>query len=470
MPRLAPHAAILPAGLVYKWDGPVPLIPIFDAPSVGLRPIAKRIAFELSGRCAAGKAKRGGSVETLVTLRDMYEWIWPDDARPWRRARKGRRTADWLLGEVRTLAFTPGNGEPRFCVAPGIGAHDGAPDTPLAVEVRYPAWDSGGGARIDLRPLRRIPLHAQAQYEAIIRLAYVWDRYPAHARRRRMRRNAVGELVDKSGNVIRHTRGKWKGRPVTGNRHARAVDIGEYERNPAIERLPMFGPDEWARMVYGNRPPTAITATRRRLLDHARRALGRMVDAGLVEVEYNGRKRDLWAVRVMRPRPARVQPEGPNVQPEGPNVQPEGSKHSQGTDKANSSSVSQCPSIPEGLLDRGKDATRPDANAGHLRFPDGVSKPPRHRPPLAADYLARLRVGPVKGRALQKTDQTLDQGGGSGAGSSGNRSTVIQPLPGITNRKPMSPNTPSLKEAICDSALPLQAATAMSRNTSRSIE
>ena len=44
---------------------------LFDAPSVGLRPIAKRIAFELSGRCAAGKAKRGGSVETLVTLRDM---------------------------------------------------------------------------------------------------------------------------------------------------------------------------------------------------------------------------------------------------------------------------------------------------------------------------------------------------------------------------------------------------------------
>ena len=64
-----------------------------------------------------------------------------------------------------------------------------------------------------------------------------------------------------------------------------------------------------------------------------------------MEVDCNGRKRDLWAVRVMRPMPG--------------NVQPEVGKHAQPIDVPGNSNPSQSPSIPEGILGVGKDAMRP---------------------------------------------------------------------------------------------------------------
>ena len=87
---------------------------------------------------------------------------------------------------------------------------------------------SDKGPRILRRVLRRLGARSYPQWRAWLALAYLWDRSAVNghwvrATRPRLARDSAGRLVDADGAVIRHTRGKQRGAPVTKWTDRRAV-------------------------------------------------------------------------------------------------------------------------------------------------------------------------------------------------------------------------------------------------------
>ena len=119
---------------------------------------------------------------------------------------------------------------------------DGGRSDWLPIRVRsYPRRDGGvlrldvslppgsdKGPRILRRVLRRLGARSYPQWRAWLALAYLWDRSAVNghwvrATRPRLARDSAGRLVDADGAVIRHTRGKQRGAPVTKWTDRRAV-------------------------------------------------------------------------------------------------------------------------------------------------------------------------------------------------------------------------------------------------------
>ena len=119
---------------------------------------------------------------------------------------------------------------------------DGGRSDWLPIRVRsYPRRDGGvlrldvslppgsdKGPRILRRVLRRLGARSYPQWRAWLALAYLWDRSAVNghwvrATRPRLARDSAGRLVDADGAVIRLTRGKQRGAPVTKWTDRRAV-------------------------------------------------------------------------------------------------------------------------------------------------------------------------------------------------------------------------------------------------------
>ena len=136
----------------------------------------------------------------------------------------------------------------------------------LRLDVSLPPG-SDKGPRILRRVLRRLGARSYPQWRAWLALAYLWDRSAVNghwvrATRPRLARDSAGRLVDADGAVIRHTRGKQRGAPVTKWTDRRAVLLdaegrpvptaGEAarERNPDARLHPWLAPADIVALGY----------------------------------------------------------------------------------------------------------------------------------------------------------------------------------------------------------------------------
>ena len=301
---LHPWAAILPIDLLCR-NPPSPPVPEVRFLNALTSSVAKRIAIDLLSRVPMrdrqASSLSGEQLHVSTSLRELHEILWPLSGKSWRA--RGGRTAATILAALRECEVHNAN-------------LNGPDDTfPIAYDpIR------GNGPLIDLRPLRRLPLHCQAMYDAAIRLAYLcdtrckWDKRPVMCR---VDGKPDGQLIGADGEFLWSDNGKGR-RPAISNLDPRAVPTGEYETNPRIDRLPWLNATQLVALVYGRQPPAGPQYKRNQ---SARNILARMIEAGLVSAEFNGRKRGGWRVRIAMRHPDFV-PTGGSTVPTGVSAVP----------------------------------------------------------------------------------------------------------------------------------------------------
>ena len=145
----------------------------------------------------------------------------------------------------------------------------------LRLDVSLPP-ESNKGPRILRRVLRRLGARSYPQWRAWLALAYLWDRSAVNghwvrATRPRVARDSGGRLVDATGAVILHTRGKQRGAPVTKWADQRAVLLDAEGRpvptagEAARERNPNASLHPWLEaadiMALGYPPERGLSAS-----------------------------------------------------------------------------------------------------------------------------------------------------------------------------------------------------------------
>lgn len=249
-----------------------------------------------------------------VTLRNLFEWLWPryyDIAAD--RMRGGYNRTRHLvplrraLIELDNMRIVYGRYECRLIRVDDLPTAATRLDDLIRFHVRH-LPKSDHGPMIDRVTTRRWRLVSAPAWRGTIRLAYLWDE--AKARNRGARICATRPMVARvpggtallgpDGETLRDRRGAV----VTDWSDRRAVMLGAdgkpvgdgnppaFERNPAADRVPMLGPDDLIRLTFDGDLDLPASTRRKRLHD-AREAIRAKEAAGEVVIEVDG---DGWRI------------------------------------------------------------------------------------------------------------------------------------------------------------------------------
>ena len=276
-------------------------------------PIAKRIWWAAIANAPIKYREPDGSIRLRTTLRDLNEWLYPDQR--WHSKRlDALRRGLWEADAIRV------DWERREWRIVGVDALPNATtklDDPLPLRVAMPPG-SDRGALITLAMLYQCGTVSGPVFDAAIRLAYLWDTAKARNGSRRIYatrpaalRDDRGRLTDAAGKVLTgpdpsapyaERRKVPADRPVSNWRDSRAVWAGE-ERNPAAEHVPELDRRDLLRLFYGDDAPVGADPVTLAKATHETRRMLRKHFAGFVVLEERTRGRELEAVRILQPRP-----------------------------------------------------------------------------------------------------------------------------------------------------------------------
>lgn len=249
----------------------------------GSAPVSIRLwfAFQMS---VPIRLRTGIEVHLAFTLREISTWLWPDGwnrRRHLPRLRQGMEDlyrlgvsfnrADWVL--VRPVNLP--TAETRL-------------DDELFVDVMtLPGSDHG--PMIDTAILWQFGVRSVVAWRIWIRLAYVWDQvklrnggHRIYATRPEVVRGQGGVILDASGRpVLRRNQ-----QPVLDWSDSRAVRTGRQEPHPQANRVPVFGPQDLARLGYDDQPVPPGTLRSRTY--QTRKRLKEMEEKGVVVLDEVG--------------------------------------------------------------------------------------------------------------------------------------------------------------------------------------
>jgi len=246
-----------------------------------------------------------------VTLRNLFEWLWPryyDTAADRMRGGYNRTRHLPLLRQALIEAdnFRPvyGRYERRLIRIDDLPTAATRLDDMISFRVRH-LPESDHGPMIERASTRRWRLVSAPAWRGTIRLAYLWDAAKArnngarvYATRPVVARGPGGVILGANGKPLRDRRGAvvmdWSDRRAVilgANGKPAGVDNPPaYERNPAADRVPMLGPDDQIHLTYD---ANITRSNRRERLSESRKALRRKEAAGEVVIEVDG---DGWRI------------------------------------------------------------------------------------------------------------------------------------------------------------------------------
>ena len=323
LPGLEPPPSLVP---------PVPWLTLYDLASSGLvqnrgrgAPLAQRLFVEVLTAVHVGARDPEWITAPPITLRDLFDWCWPRYFDPLKWNNQTRQWGDWAGGYQRNKHLEPlrralieldnlrilfDRYERRLIRVDDLPTAETALDDPIRFHVRHlPGSDRG--PMLVRTIARRWGVASAPAWRGTIRLAYVWDE--AKARNNGARVYATRPLVARGpGGVILGADDKplrdRRGAVVKDWSDPRAVHLGAnrkpagagnppaWERNPAADRVPMFGADDLIRLTYdGN----ITRSNRRERLHQGREAMRAKADAGEVVIETDAG--DGWRIIEARP-------------------------------------------------------------------------------------------------------------------------------------------------------------------------
>ncbi|MDD9985613.1 MAG: hypothetical protein OXQ31_05035 [Spirochaetaceae bacterium] len=303
LPGLEPPTSLVP---------PVPWLTLYDLTGVGPvqtrgrgAPLAQRLFVEVLTAVLIGDRDPEWSTAPPVTLRDLFEWLWP---------RYYDRTADRMRGgydrskhleplrralvELDNMRILYDRYERRLIRVDDLPTAATALDDPIRFHVRYPP-NGDHGPMIERAGARRWGVVSAPAWRSTIRLAYLWDDAKhrnngarVYATRPVVARGSGGALLGTDGKPLRDRHGAM----VTDWSDRRAVILGAdgrptsdsnpptYERNPAADRVPELGPDDLILLAFDKN----LDTNRYKRLLLAREALRAKEAAGEVVIEAAG--------------------------------------------------------------------------------------------------------------------------------------------------------------------------------------
>ena len=171
-------------------------------------------------------------------------------------------------------------------------------DDNIFFDVRLPSG-SGVGPPVDRVMLRALGAKSARAYRGYLALLFEWDRYGGRKgklvrpTRPRVRRNNKGEVLDGEGEIIRNKTGNPKVSPYTEG----AISLGGREPNPAVDRYPLYQPEDLLELCY---PPTmrkylASTSIKKaNAVRRARASLEFLEKSGACVIERLGARRPIF--------------------------------------------------------------------------------------------------------------------------------------------------------------------------------
>ena len=304
LPGLEPATSLVP---------PVPWLTLYDMTGAGPvqtrgrgAPLAQRLFVEVLTAVLIGDRDPEWSTAPPVTLRDLFEWLWP---------RYYDRTADRMRGgydrskhleplrralvELDNMRILYDRYERRLIRVDDLPTAATGLDDPILFHVRHPP-NGDHGPMIERTGARRWGVVSAPAWRSTIRLAYLWDDAKhrnngarVYATRPVVARGPGGALLGSDGKPLRDCHGAvvmdWSDR--------RAVILGAegkpagknnppaFERNPAADRIPVLSPDDLIRLAFDKN----LDINRRKRLLLAREALRAKEAAGEVVIEAEGK-------------------------------------------------------------------------------------------------------------------------------------------------------------------------------------
>ena len=256
-------------------------------------PYAQRLFFEAVMSVPRQDRIAHTSSKFTVTLRDLVAWIWP---KGWERKRNLPALAR-ALEDLNKMVIRWERRDWILVVCRSFPTWETKLEDLICLEV-FNLPGSDRGPLINRFWSRHWGLACSTAYRSYLRLAYIWDDVKVKrggrrvfATRPKVLRDEQDRLVNAKDELILEG-----GQPVKDWSHPQAIQTGEFERNPAADHVPEFGPDDLAELGFNDDP----NLTRRQIADRARKtraALRKMETAGAVVLEadrYGG-------VRVLEP-------------------------------------------------------------------------------------------------------------------------------------------------------------------------
>ena len=304
LPGLEPATSLVP---------PVPWLTLYDLTGVGPvqtrgrgAPLAQRLFVEVLTAVLIGDRDPEWSTAPPVTLRDLFEWLWPryyDHAAD--RMRGGYDRSKHLeplrraLVELDNMRILHDRYERRLIRVDDLPTAATVLDDPIRFHVRH-LPNSDYGPMIERAGARRWGVVSAPAWRSTIRLAYLWDDAKhrnnaarVYATRPVVARGTDGVILNADGKPLRDRRGAM----VTDWSDRRAVVLGAngkpasdsnppaFERNPAADRVPVLGPDDLIRLAFDN---NITRSNRRERLRLSREALAAKEAAGEIVREPDG--------------------------------------------------------------------------------------------------------------------------------------------------------------------------------------
>ena len=322
LPGLEPATSLVP---------PVAWLTLYDLTGSGPvqtrgrgAPLAQRLFVEVLTAVHVGDRDPEWNTAPSITLRDLFTWCWPRyfDPQKW-----DKQTHQWgamsggyqrnkhleplrrALVELDNMRILYDRYERRLIRVDDLPTTATALDDPIRFHVRHlPGSDRG--PMLVRATARRWGVVSAPAWRGTIRLAYLWDEAKGrnrgarvYATRPTVARGPDAVVLGADGKLLRDRRGAL----VKDWSDPRAVVLGAngkpagkdnppaFERNPAVDRVPVLGPDDLIRLTYDDH---ITRSNRRERLHQAREAMRAKAAAGEIVIEVDG---DGWRVIEARP-------------------------------------------------------------------------------------------------------------------------------------------------------------------------
>ena len=284
-------------------------------------PIEQRLFINVLIEHGLAEPDEFGIKTTILTSHwgDILAWLYPNGTRESRttlipKLYKG-------LYHLHNLRFVWERKERNIISVMDLPTWEIRKDDPMEFIVRMPTgFNTGGGARIGIEPLRLYGAQSAPKFRAWVRLAYLWDAAKIknggnriYATVPEVLRNPDGYLVDAKGEVILtgtlyRTQGGWKIKndaqsPQTAWYHPLSVHTGKQIRNPQADKVPILSDPDMVTLFYDNteRKGQDFRNCLRNARQHAQemQADGRVI----VEVDQTDTKTGITGWRILEPHP-----------------------------------------------------------------------------------------------------------------------------------------------------------------------
>lgn len=249
----------------------------------------KRLLIYSLASIPESERRGGGRFQMPVSLRTLAKaWLYPSSEdresayRPNKHAKPIRQALNRL---TLTGILMPDGREWRPVMVRVLPNFDNL-DSEAVFDIDLPD-SSGPGPIIDRKPLYLAGAKSDPAFDLEINLAFYWDRAKVsnggtriYATRPEAVRDALGNLLDREGNLILTQRG----RPIKNWNHPRAILTGNHERHPQANRVPLLNTSEIHALAFN--PNRQVSPQQiRKETTNVRRILRELRDAGRIVIE-----------------------------------------------------------------------------------------------------------------------------------------------------------------------------------------